>query len=90
MPRFKVSVDRVIRDHNTLPRNPFLAQIPSDGVRVQVSVRTWEFEADDEHHVRFLFDEAQAAKCANVVGFRLRSIERLPDASQSIKSEKQS
>lgn len=84
MPRFKVSLERRIVGPNERSRNPFLAQLPADGVRVDMSVRIWEFEADDERHVKLLLDEAQAAKIPNVVGYRLRSIEKLPD-SPSIK-----
>lgn len=42
MPRFKVSLQRRIVGPNERSRNPFLAQLPAEGVRVDMSVRTWE------------------------------------------------
>ena len=62
MPRFKVSLQRRIFAPGERPRNPFLAGIPREGVTHEVSVRTWEFEANDERHVRLIADSTPETK----------------------------
>jgi hypothetical protein len=80
MPKFKVSLHRKLPDPYRRDRNPFLAQLPPDGVTVQMSVRTWTFEATDIRHVKILLDEAYAADIGNVRGYTLRDIELVPDS----------
>jgi hypothetical protein len=80
MPKFKVSLHRRIRDPNKRDRNPFLAQLPADGVRVEMSVRTWTFEATDIRHVKKLLQEAYDQDIGNVRGYTLRDIELVPDS----------
>jgi hypothetical protein len=79
MPRFRVELHRRIRDNYHSPEpNPFLAPIPAPGRTNSMSVRSWEFEAKDEDEVRKLLQEAHDKGIANVQGYSLRSIERLP------------
>lgn len=82
MTKFRVSLHRRIFGPNERPRNPFYAGIPRDGVTHEMSVRTWTFEARNEQHVRKLLDEAREAGHANVVGYTLRGIERVPDCCE--------
>jgi hypothetical protein len=45
-----------------------------------MSIRAWEFDAEDETEVRRLLAEAHEAGIANVGGgYRLRSIAMIPD-----------
>lgn len=78
MPRFKVSLHRRIRRYATGPEpNPFLAPIPAPGKTHSMLVREWEFDASDDDEVRRLLQEARDAGFGNVIGFSLRSIERI-------------
>lgn len=80
MPRFKVALHRRIRDNYHSPEpNPFLAPLPAPGRTHSMSVREWELDARDEAEVRRLLKEAQDTGVANVRGYSLRSIERLPE-----------
>lgn len=83
MPKFKVSLHRRILGPNYRARNPFLAKIPADGVTVEMSVRTWTFEATDIRHVKKLLAEAYDADIGNVRGYTLRDIELVPDSQSS-------
>jgi hypothetical protein len=85
MPKYKVSLHRRILGPNHRSRNPFLARLPADGVTVEMSVRTWTFEATDIRHVKKLLQEAYDADIGNVSGYTLRDIELVPD-SQSDRS----
>lgn len=80
MPMFRVSLHRRILGPNHRGRNPFLAQLPADGVTVKMSVRSWTFEAKDEAEVKRLLQEAYTA---HIAGYTLRSIERLPGTEGS-------
>lgn len=81
MPMFKVALHRKTRDgYNGHEPNPFLAPMPSDSKTSRMLVREWEFEAKDEREVLRLLEEAQASGVAGVQGFRLRSIERVPES----------
>jgi hypothetical protein len=77
MPKFKVELQRRNRSYDPSPyRNPFLMNINhlQGGT---ATVRMWEFEADDEAHVRRLLAEAIEQGLENVRGFELRSITEL-------------
>lgn len=80
MPRFKVELERRICRPGEWNRNPFLAPLPAPGATHEMSIRAWEFDAEDELDVRRLLAEAQEAGIANVSGgYRLRSIAIIPD-----------
>jgi hypothetical protein len=82
--KFRVELHRRARqDYSGMPDpNPFLRPMPSDSARVNMSVRAWEFEADDEAHVRKLLQEAYDSDVPGVDGYTLRSIERLPGSQR--------
>lgn len=74
MPMFRVELDRRIFSAGERPRNPFLGGIPAPGMRHDMSVRVWEFEAIDEDDVRRYLQEAYDQDLPEVRGYRLRSI----------------
>lgn len=77
MAKFRVELHRRIHRPGERAVNPFLAPMPAPGQRSMMNVRSWEFEAKDEAEVRRLLEIAYERKYANVVGYTLRSIERL-------------
>lgn len=81
MPLFKVELHRRMRDsYGSMPEpNPFLGGLPPDGKTVQMLVREWIFEAQDEAEVRRLLQEAYDTDVPNVRGFSLRQITRTAD-----------
>lgn len=85
--RFKVCLHRRISDsYKSMPDpNPFLAPIGADGKTVSMSVREWEFDAEDEADVRRLLDEAYDAQVPGVIGYTLRSIERVPETVSEVR-----
>lgn len=79
MPMFRVELERRIFGPNERPRNPFFAGLPPENATHEISVRSWEFEAKDETEVRALLAEARVHDIGTVRGYRLRSIQKLPD-----------
>lgn len=80
MPIFKVTLERRIAKRDE-PTNPFTPIHISMNARSEYSLRSWEFEAKDEREARKLLDEAYEQKIPNVMGYRLRSIERVEPES---------
>lgn len=81
MPMFKVELERRIFGYGEGNRNPFLGGMPTPGKTVDMSIRSWEFEAKDEAEVRALLAEAKSKDLGNVRGYHLRSIVQLPDSA---------
>lgn len=80
--RFRVSLEKFLPDPSL--RNPFAAFRTAEsfeGAKCKVLVRTWEFDAIDESHVRRLFDEAKKDGLPQVEGMRIRTIEQIQKVS---------
>lgn len=85
MPMFRVELDRRLFRPGEHNRNPFYASIPAPGKTIEMSVRSWDFEAKDEAEVRKLLTDAQEQGIGNVRGYRLRSITLLhPSAGPNV------
>lgn len=76
MPKFKVELERPAANNKAV--NPFARRFIADTDMITMRVRSWEFDADDEAHVRRLLKEAQEADLPEIRGFTLRSIEEVP------------
>ena len=63
--------------------NPFLAAMPGADERVDMLVRQWEFEAENEAEVRRLLHEAYDSDLPGVRGYALRSIEQLSETASA-------
>lgn len=76
MATFKVTLERRIHRAGE-SENPFTPVHISPGSKSDFNLRSWEFEAKDEAEVRAYLDDAYKQRIPAVMGYNLRSIERV-------------
>ena len=79
--KFRVSLDRICRRPGQPDFNPFLRTIDL-GTTIPVSVRVWEFEAENEAEVRAYYEEAISLDLPYIRGYTLRDIQPIIDKQE--------
>ena len=59
--------------------NPFKIKLSESKHKYPLIVKTWEFEAKSEAECRRLFEEAKDSGVTEVIGFKLDSVEKVPN-----------